>query len=240
MNVLRQRPKSAPIVTDPDILKDEVIQLHLSVKSLIQDIYDCKGGVLTLNELNKTGRERLVKLQKKIQEIENLSDEVDEESVRLTLKQCAETQSKQLLHTQSLLRKANLACKQAIDNREKDQLLGSRESRLEQIKYRRTQANKEQMSKTATDITDNLLSISRMIDETVQESAETLQSLVTSSKTISNTGKELKDQGGYIQTGHRLLTKYNRREFTDKILIFIALTLFFGTVLYIIRRRLFL
>lgn len=43
--------------------------------------------------------------------------------------------------------------------------------------------------------------------------------------------------GGHIQHSHRLLTKYGRREFTDKLLIFLALVLFFGTVLYIMKKR---
>ena len=44
---------------------------------------------------------------------------------------------------------------------------------------------------------------------------------------------------GHIQHSRKLLTKYSRREFTDKLLIFLALVFFFATVLYIVKKRLF-
>lgn len=44
---------------------------------------------------------------------------------------------------------------------------------------------------------------------------------------------------GHIQNSHKLITKYGRREFTDKLLIFLALVFFFSTVLYIVKKRMF-
>ena len=45
--------------------------------------------------------------------------------------------------------------------------------------------------------------------------------------------------GGVIGQSRKLITKYARREFTDKVLIAFALAFFFGVVLYILRKRLF-
>ncbi len=44
---------------------------------------------------------------------------------------------------------------------------------------------------------------------------------------------------GHISNSRKLITKYGRREFTDKLLIFLALVFFFATVLYIMKKRLF-
>lgn len=44
---------------------------------------------------------------------------------------------------------------------------------------------------------------------------------------------------GTIHLGRKLILKYNRRELTDKLLIFLALALFLATVLYILKKRLF-
>lgn len=44
---------------------------------------------------------------------------------------------------------------------------------------------------------------------------------------------------GTIHSGRKLILKYNRRELTDKLLIFLALALFLATVLYILKKRLF-
>ena len=62
---------------------------------------------------------------------------------------------------------------------------------------------------------------------------------VTSSKGITDTHEELKGLSGFVHTSKQLLNKYNRRETTDKLLIFFGLVLFFSTVLYIIKKRIF-
>lgn len=61
----------------------------------------------------------------------------------------------------------------------------------------------------------------------------------TSSRTVQETNEEFKTMTGTIQLGRKLITKYNRRELTDKLLIFLALALFLATVLYILKKRLF-
>lgn len=61
----------------------------------------------------------------------------------------------------------------------------------------------------------------------------------TSSRTVQETNEEFKNMTGTIHLGRKLILKYNRRELTDKLLIFLALALFFATVLYILKKRLF-
>nr|CAB3225958.1 vesicle transport protein SEC20-like [Phallusia mammillata] len=226
--------------TTPEQCKEDIVKLNCKVKAIIQDIYDCKGPLDALTDLNATAQSSLADLRGKISLLDDLSNEVDHERVRVDLKQLAQNQFKLFQNTQATLRKANLACKLAIDNKEKDVLLGSREARKEQLRHRqKVSDNKAQMMHSASDVTESLMSISRKMEDTVQQSSTTLHSLVTSSNTITETNEELKSQSGLIQTGHRLLTKYNRREFTDKILLLFALALFFSTVVYILKRRLF-
>ena len=62
---------------------------------------------------------------------------------------------------------------------------------------------------------------------------------VKSSGTLQDTKEEFKGMGAVIQTSRSLLTKYSRRELTDRILIFLAVALFLATVLYIIKKRIF-
>ncbi|XP_034037194.1 vesicle transport protein SEC20-like [Thalassophryne amazonica] len=118
---------------------------------------------------------------------------------------------------------------------EKQALLNNANSDVRQRKM-----TKEGMSQTASSITENLMSISRMMAQQVQQSEETMTTLATSSKTIQETSDEFKAMTGTIQLGRKLITKYNRRELTDKLLIFLALALFLATVLYILKKRLFL
>lgn len=61
----------------------------------------------------------------------------------------------------------------------------------------------------------------------------------TSSRTVQETNDEFKSMTGTIHLGRKLILKYNRRELTDKLLIFLALALFLATVLYIVKKRIF-
>lgn len=72
----------------------------------------------------------------------------------------------------------------------------------------------------------------------VRRSEETMQALVGSSTTLEYTKKEMDTIGSTVKIGSRLISKFNRREFTDKVLIFLGLALFFGVVLYILKKRL--
>lgn len=223
---------------DPEEAKEIVVKLSLECKRIIQNIWDCKSGIVALNDLNTAYREKLKGLQAAISEVETLSDEVDEEELRSDLKQFAQNHLSNVEHIRASLRKANLSCKLELNNKEKDSLLGSREARAEQVRERRKKASQEQQSKIAAENTENLLSSKKMMENIVKTSTDALETIENSSKTIKDTNKEVKEQGGLIQITHRLVTKLDRRELTDKFLIIFALFFFFGTVIYIFLRRL--
>ncbi|XP_053783076.1 vesicle transport protein SEC20 isoform X2 [Desmodus rotundus] len=167
------------------------------------------------------------------QELEQLAKEQDKESEKQALLQEVENHKKQMLSNQTSWRKANLTCKMAIDNLEKAELLQGGDP----LRQRKT--TKESLAQTSSSITESLMGISRVMSQQVQQSEEAMQTLVNSSRTILDANEEFKSMSGTIQLGRKLITKYNRRELTDKLLIFLALALFLATVLYIIKKRLF-
>uniref|UniRef100_A0A8C0FTL4 BCL2 interacting protein 1 n=1 Tax=Bubo bubo TaxID=30461 RepID=A0A8C0FTL4_BUBBB len=185
----------------------------------------CPETVGGLSGLNRAGSEA--------RELEQMAKEQDKESEKQALLREVENHKKQMLSNQAAWRKANLACKIAIDNSEKDQLLQGRDS----LRQRKT--TKESLAESASNITESLMGISRMMSQQVQQSEETVQTLANSSRTILEANEEFKSMSGTIQLGRKLITKYNRRELTDKMLIFLALALFLATVLYILKKRLF-
>uniref|UniRef100_G3TVF4 Sec20 C-terminal domain-containing protein n=1 Tax=Loxodonta africana TaxID=9785 RepID=G3TVF4_LOXAF len=180
----------------------------------------CSGPLSALTELN-------AKLQHRIQEFEQSAKEQDRE--KQALLQEVENRKKQMLSNQTLWRKANLTCKIAIDNLETAELLQGGERKT----------TKESLAQTSSTITESLMGISRMMSQQVQQRKEAMQTLVNSSRTIRDANEEFKSMSGTIQLGRKLITKYNRRELTDKLLIFLALALFLATVLYIVKKRLF-
>ena len=80
-----------------------------------------------------------------------------------------------------------------------------------------------------SNVTNNLLAISRQLADTVERSKQTVGSLEGTSKTVEELGDEYRMMGGVIGQSRKLITKYARREFTDKILIAFALAFLFLT-----------
>uniref|UniRef100_A0A8B9SNY6 BCL2 interacting protein 1 n=1 Tax=Anas platyrhynchos TaxID=8839 RepID=A0A8B9SNY6_ANAPL len=195
------------------VCHQEIVRFDLEIKAAVQDIRDCPGPLSALTELNAAVKEKFRHLRGRIQELEQMAREQDKESEKQALLQ--EVEKPQEANAQAAWRKANLACKIAIDNAEKDQLLQGRDS----LRQRKT--TKESLAESQ-----------------VQQSEETVQTLGTD-RTILEANEEFKSMSGTIQLGRKLITKYNRRELTDKLLIFLALALFLATVLYILKKRLF-
>ncbi|XP_061104741.1 vesicle transport protein SEC20 [Conger conger] len=216
------------------ICGQEIIKYDLEIKALIQDIRECPGPQSELMDLNSKVKEKFCQLRLRIQNLDQMAKEQDKETDRLAILSEMESHRKQMLSNQTAWRKANLACKLSIDRVEKDELLMGGDGSVRQRK-----TTKESLAQTSGDITESLMSISRMMSQQVQQSEETIGTLATSSRTVLETNEEFKAMTGTIHLGRRLITKYNRRELTDKLLIFLALALFLSTVLYILKKRLF-
>ncbi|XP_056146895.1 vesicle transport protein SEC20 [Lampris incognitus] len=216
------------------ICEQEILKYDLEIKALIQDVNDCTGPQSRLTDLNSKVKEGFHNLRLRIQDLEQMGMEQDKESEKKALLSQVEGHRKQMLGNQTAWRKANLSSKLSIDNLEKEALLHGGDSDL-----RKRKMTKEGLAQTSSDITENLMSISRMMAQQVQQSEDTMTSLATSSRTVQETNEEFKAMTGTIQLGRKLITKYNRRELTDKLLIFLAVALFLATVLYILKKRLF-
>ncbi|XP_038841471.1 vesicle transport protein SEC20-like [Salvelinus namaycush] len=157
--------------------------------------------------------------------------EQDKESDKLALLSEVDRHRRQMLSNQTLWKKANLASKLSLDNLEKESLLYGGDSVRK--------VTKEGLAQTSSDITESLMSIDQMMSQQVTQSEESITMLATSSQAVLEMNDEFKAMTGTIQLGRKLITKYNRRELTDKLLIFLALVLFLTAVFYICKKRLF-
>ncbi|KAH9363002.1 hypothetical protein HPB48_014216 [Haemaphysalis longicornis] len=132
------------------------------------------------------------------------------------------------------LRKANLIIQKDIEDRSRESLMSGG-----QVRQRGGRADKETLMRSTSGMTENLFSISRMMADQVKHSENALDLLVGTSSVISESQEESRQMGSAILQSKKLLTKYGRREMTDKVLIFLALLFFFACVLYVLKRRLF-
>lgn len=224
-------------VDSADGLKVTIVQLDCAVKAVISDIWQHNGSMDDLQREYEVAREKLKLIRDSIEEYETFGREANDVKQHADIESSAKQFREQLQNTTSLLRNAFVEKKSLLDERNRSSLFNTGEDK-ELRKRRKAEDSRENIARTANDVTQNLLSISRVISDSINLSGDSLNTLVKSSGTINKTDEELKDQSGVIKTGHRLLTKYSRRECTDKFLIFLALALFFSTVLYILKKRL--
>ncbi|XP_063236628.1 vesicle transport protein SEC20 [Bacillus rossius redtenbacheri] len=218
-------------------IRREIVNVNLLVKALIQDINHCCGPRELLNELNSEGRAKLATLRQHINQLEALARDEDKPSARAALLEEVEGHRQQLTSSYAAFRKANVACLLSLDRADKEELL---DAAGEEVALRhRQRRDKEGLVKASSSVTDQLLSISKNLAETAQRSAGTLDSLVNSSSNVHDTQQELLTTGSVILQSSKLLDKYGRREFTDKVLLFFAFAFFLACVVYIIQKRLF-
>ncbi|XP_042309648.1 vesicle transport protein SEC20 isoform X2 [Sceloporus undulatus] len=156
------------------VCNQEIVKFDLEIKAAVQDIRDCMGPISTLTELNANVKEKFQHLRLRIQELEQMAKEQDKESEKQVLLQEVENHKKQMLSNQTAWRKANLACKIAIDNAEKDELLRGGDP----LRQRKT--TKESLAEGASNITESLMGISRLMSQQVRQSEETMQTLACS------------------------------------------------------------
>ncbi|PIO71482.1 ankyrin repeat protein, partial [Teladorsagia circumcincta] len=81
----------------------------------------------------------------------------------------------------------------------------------------------------AVKTTERLSDLLSKMGDRVAQSEQTMDSLIHSSSVLVQTHTEFESHAGHIKTGNKLLSKYERRELTDKILVAIALIFYFAS-----------
>lgn len=218
------------------ICQQDIVKHDLHVKAFVQDIRECSGPIAVLTTLNLQVSEHMRAMKAAVEELQRIAHEQDLERDKLTILGEVEKYRKQITSNQTALRKANLMCQNELDRRNRDVLFLRDSDPKPEVRAR---ADKEGLARQSSNVTDSLFALNSMISMQVKHSEETLGTLVSSSSNITDTSEELKNMGGIIKQSRKLLSKYGRREFTDRILIVLAVIFFFICVWYVVRKRMF-
>jgi protein transport protein SEC20 len=84
---------------------------------------------------------------------------------------------------------------------------------------------------------EDLKYFARTLARQAELSQQTVRSLAESSSTVNLTDEEFRGIGGLLNQSRVILTKYGRREVTEKFLILLALIFFYSCVIYVISNR---
>ncbi|XP_050345187.1 vesicle transport protein SEC20 [Nymphalis io] len=224
---------------EPDEIYDTFVQnlatYHFEVKAIIQDILECQDSMETLNELNEKGRAKITLLREELDNLDAHATDMNDQKYFLE----AVSQRHLLAGLLKEFKDANICSMFAIERAQRDDLLKAGEGEEVVLRNRKKKVDRDGLLKMSTGVTEQLLSISRQLAATTQRSQDTLDSLVSSSSTVHGTQAELQNTGSTITQSSKLLKKYGRREFTDKVIMFFAFLFFLAVCLYIVQKRLF-
>ncbi|KOC68307.1 Vesicle transport protein SEC20 [Habropoda laboriosa] len=219
-----------------ELIYQDIVKNHLQVTALIQDILQCTGPLELLNELNAEGRAKIAALKSSIDKLASVAERESSEKKKAELLAEVDNYKQQLNVSLAAFRKANVVSVCVIDKLAKEELLSVPEEQQAVVRRRH---DKKSIANSSSQLSDKLLSISRHLAETTQKSADTLDTLITSSDKVTSTKDELEHQQQAIVQSGKLLGKYGRREVTDKALVALAFAFFLACVFYILQKRLF-
>ncbi|CAG0919987.1 unnamed protein product [Notodromas monacha] len=218
-------------------LLQDIVEREIRISSIIRRIGDGQVDNIGLLDLNQDIRAETKILREKLRDLDDAAVDCPAGEDRDMLMKESKKHCIELTNFRTALRKANLQCQMSISNRNAEELFRTKDGY--KLKVRREERSKESIANSAADVTNDLRAIARVMAEQVDRSKMTVDALATSSQHLEEVRSEFKGMNHVISQAHNLLTKYGRREFTDKLLIFAAFAFFVACVLYVIQKRLF-
>ncbi|KAK0418422.1 hypothetical protein QR680_013546 [Steinernema hermaphroditum] len=221
--------------------EQEITKLDIDVKKQITDLlFRNLDKATTQQQLTAYTREiktGISKLEEKIAQLERLAGKwnfrgEDGEALREELN----CHRDELVKNREHLRVNSLRASKTIDEQSRRSLF---EQNTEDVELRRRAKNRDDMVQKSNRTTDSLSKLVSQMGEQLKLSEETTTTLIHSSHMLQDTEQQFTTMGSTIKSGGKLLSKYGRRECTDKILIVLALLFYFGVVVYILRKRVF-
>ncbi|CAB4037437.1 vesicle transport SEC20, partial [Paramuricea clavata] len=170
----------------------EIVQLEIEVTALIQETTNISESQDELNQVNTKVKKLIQSLRRKLEELKQIGEEQDKESSHVKITEEVDKHYYNLSSMQGNFRKAITKAQISIEKYEKSQLM-SAEPKNE---LRHRQQSKEGLAKSASSITENLMSIAKMMESQVQQSRNNTEVLMTSSKGITDTNEELQGLSG--------------------------------------------
>lgn len=168
----------------------------------------------------------------------NLSSSSNNSKIEVYLNEL-KIQTEHLHKLEARFRNEYYVIQKKIANYEREQLFDDSTNGSTGDGPRERKINNDIVFKQTKLLTSNLIDLNRTMKSSLEHSNITLSKLQTSSNNIKQTQDEFSQMSLNINDSKRLLTKYDRREFTNKLLFIFSLFLFFSVVFYIVWKRLF-
>ncbi|TPX60739.1 hypothetical protein PhCBS80983_g01603 [Powellomyces hirtus] len=220
---------------------DVLTRSELQLQTAVRELAEFSGPQTQVNARNDQIRAELKAILRGIEDLKFAAEEEDRPSdTEVILDRVAhhEDQHRQL---QAALRKANLQSKQNIERAaeaERQELLKGGTDRRHLRMQRMQDANSALQA--SSELTSSLSQALGMISTEVAKSEEAAKLLDDSTRIMQKTSTEYRTLSMVTRTSRQLITKLQRRDWTDRLLLLFGLLVFTLTVLSILRRRLWI
>ncbi|CAO3644851.1 unnamed protein product [Cunninghamella blakesleeana] len=228
--------------------------MDIKFRSLSKQAADCQRFIQRLNNVDSISiqeeiagliRNEIRRLEKDIESVKILADEEDCQSTRNQILNRLGEYETQCTRLQNSARQAILKSKQRVTEKEQQNrkaLFGNRingENFTEQYELlkRNSKGNNEALLRATSNVTDALKRTSTLMQQELEKSAYSANTLADSSKTISATLSEYENLGSLLNLSKRMITHLETSDWIDRIVLFIGITIFCLVVIYIIKKR---
>ncbi|GAV03405.1 hypothetical protein RvY_13833 [Ramazzottius varieornatus] len=220
-------------------LRTLLVQLDVSMNRILDDILVCDNQT-ALNKFLQKARQIYTRADSQLETMELTAMQILDHRASETAQTEVEERRKQFKTLNQEIKVAVGQRMLVLERNQRRELIGNAaDSASSSATGIRSFVKQEVLLQNNSEMTENLSRISRNIARQVEQSEDTIKTLVSSSETLGKTTDEFQNMGSHIQQGSRLIDKYDRRQLADKILIALAFAFYFLVCVYIINERLF-
>ncbi|OZC06070.1 Sec20 [Onchocerca flexuosa] len=221
------------------VCQQDILKVDIAVKNHIEEIRQQK--FMTQKEITQCTRDikdEMAKLAHLIDTLEKFANKINFRNDRIELLAQVKEHRNELERNRQMLRQAILEFVKVMEEQSRNYLLQNGDD-PQDIEFRSRRKRAENLKTQTLKATESLSSLVSKMSDQLKLSEDTTSTLIHSSFLLKDTESEYSSMGAHIQSGGKLISKYGRRECTDKILITFALLLYVVVIFYILRKRVF-
>uniref|UniRef100_A0A915PDL4 ANK_REP_REGION domain-containing protein n=1 Tax=Setaria digitata TaxID=48799 RepID=A0A915PDL4_9BILA len=213
------------------VCQQDILKADIAIKNHIEEIR--QQTFMSQKELTLCTRnikDEMAELAHLIDALEKFGNKMSFRNDRVELLAQVKEHRCELEKNHQMLRQAILEFSKIMEMQSRKYLLQDGKD-SQDIELRSRQKRAENLKAQTLKATESLTSLVTKMSDQLKLSEDTTSTLIHSSSLLRDTECEYSSLGAHIQSGGKLISKYGRRECTDKVLITFALLLYVVVIL---------
>ncbi|GMT18885.1 hypothetical protein PFISCL1PPCAC_10182 [Pristionchus fissidentatus] len=219
-------------LSEARLLHQEIIRYDAKLKLRIRDLPTKIDNETDLLQETRACRSVISDISTRIEKLALVPARLTSKSDHQSVLSQVNEHTKELEASKKDLGLAAQKARKGMESRNRSRLLDEGE-----VVVRRRKREEEETGRKGEEGGERLALLVERMAGRVGQSEDAMRDIVRSSETLGKTHQEYHSQSAFIQTGNKLISKWERRELTDKILVAIAILFYFAACYYVINKR---